>query len=189
MLCATTFDGAQLPSVAVPHPRQCSKSSTYSNVLCSASPTGSAQGGSVETRMARRWSSAHAERRYCPGGSSSGRGTSSDLHARTQPTTHQPYHVATAVCCGVCRHCDNDNLQHLSIICGQVHRYPMPSGAWCSETWSWPKRTSTEKPLSRLCTTRKADMVVLSLCHNVVHDVANGRIRDGLQIDPDPGGK
>ena len=75
-------------------------------------PTGSAQGGSVETRMTRRWSSAHAERRYCPGGSSSGRGTSSALHARTQPTTHQPYHVATAVCCGVCRHCDNANLQH-----------------------------------------------------------------------------
>ena len=46
----------------------------------------------------------------------------------------------------------------------------MPSGAWCSETWSWPKRTSTEKPLSRLCKTRKADMVVLSSYDtNVLH--------------------
>ena len=89
-----------------------SKSSKRSKVLCSASLRSPTQGGSVETMMARRWSSAHAERRYCPGGSSSGRGTSSALHARTQPITHQPFHVATAVCCGVCRHCDNDNLQH-----------------------------------------------------------------------------
>ena len=65
---------------------------------------------------------------------------------------------------------DTATMTTCSIICGQVHRYPMPSGAWCSETWLWPKRTSTEKPLSRLFKTRKADMVVLSSYDtNVLH--------------------
>jgi hypothetical protein len=71
-------------------------------------------------------------------------------------------------CAAVC--VDTATMTTCSIICGQVHRYPMPSGAWCSETWSWPKRTSTEKPLCRLCKTRKADMVVLSSYDtNVLH--------------------
>ena len=110
--------------------------------------------------MARRWSAAHAERRRCPGGSRSDRGTLPALHIRTQPTTSSIScdHRGVQRCVSTMASC--------SIVCGRVHRYPMPSRAWGGGAWSWSRQPSTERPLCRPFETKKADMVALSVCRH-----------------------
>ena len=126
--------------------------------MCTTNAERAPQGGSVETRMARRWSAAHAERRRCPGGSRSGRGTPPALHIRTQPTTSSISCDRRGVQWGVSATASCSN------VCGRFHRYPMPSRAWSGGTWLCLRQPSTERPLCRPFETTKADMVALSAC-------------------------
>ena len=133
--------------------------------MCTTNAERAPQGGSVETRMARRWSAAHAERRRCPGGSRSGRGTPQALHIRTQPTTSSMSCDRRGVQWGV------SATASCSIVCGRIHRYPTPTRALGGGTWSCVRQPSTERPLCRPFETKKGtrryarrDMVALFAC-------------------------